>query len=64
MFERLVLALHEAQNFRALDVETRSTGEMDLEAAVDADDPYILAGCLGAISRTAGNRHLQLGRRP
>src|SRR4029453_12607802 len=64
MLQRLVLGLHEAENLGALDVEARSTGEMDLETAVDADHADVLAGRFGAIARAARDGHLQLGRRP
>ena len=64
MLQRLVLGLDQAEHLGALDVEAGGAGEMDLVAGVDADHADILAGRLGAIARTAGHRHLDLGRRP
>ena len=40
---------------RPAELEPGSTGEMDFETGIHADDPYILAGCLRAVSRAAGH---------
>src|SRR4029078_1480715 len=62
--ERLVLRLDEAENLRALDVETSGAGEEDLVAGIHAHDADVLARRLGAVSRTARDCHLDLRRRP
>src|SRR5690606_12751144 len=62
--QRLVRGPDQAQLFRALDVEAGSACEVDFVARVHTDDADVLAGGLRAVSRTAGDRHLHLGRRP
>src|SRR5690606_21147057 len=62
--QRLVLGPDQAQLFRALDVEAGSACEVDFVARVHTDDADVLAGGLRAVTRTAGDRHLHLGRRP
>src|SRR5690606_11954954 len=55
MLQRVVFRLHEAEHFRALDVEAGSPCEMDLVAGIDADNADILAGRLRAVARAAGD---------
>src|SRR5690606_3108336 len=62
--ERLVLGIGMAQFFGALDVETGGATKDDVEAAIDADHPDILAGGFRAIAGAAGHGHFDLGRGP
>ena len=64
MLQRLLLGGHPAEDLGALDVHAGGTGKMEFVTRVDADDAEVLAGRLGAIPRTTGDGHLDLGRRP
>src|SRR5439155_26817657 len=63
-FDRFILGVDMGEDFRTLDVETGGAGKVNLVARIDTDDADILTGCLGAIARTARDRHLHLGGRP
>src|SRR5437867_851513 len=64
VFDRLLLGGDVGKEIGCPHMQPGGTRDMDVVARLDADDPDVLHGRLGAIARATGDGELYLGRRP